>query len=328
MKITLPLVADITIAVLLCAGLVYLNSELGSANRDVKALRDANAALEGTVASLQKSIDGLQQKAKQQDAVIGADGTLQVLARSIAGGDMELSVKSLKVVSGGKTLVSLEANADQGGLLSVASADGTSAAEISSAAGMSKIGFKASTGPTATPVVHTATFGDEGYYIQKGPSDDENARTDGAGLRLTETGSNFFLAQNGAGNIAIATSSTDERAKISIWAEGDVKKLISLSLGDKDDPASVSLVGAPSGETLRLVPDRLSLLNKDGTGTLVAAQDENGGFLIVNDSSGSKRGILTAGSDGRGILSVFSNDKRSNTFRPEFNIQQSDSGQK
>jgi hypothetical protein len=323
MKFTPPLIAGISVAVLLCIGLVYLNSQLSGATRDLKQVRDANAALETRVDALQSALGIVDKKTKQSEAT---QGSLQTLAKNIEGGEMELSLKSLKIVAGGKTLVLLGANADQGGVIDVASTDGTSNAEISSVTGGSKIGFKTVTAAGA-PVSHIAAFGDDGYYIQRGPNDDEASRTDGAGLRIADAGSSFFMAQNGAGNVAIKTSSGDEKAKVSIWAEGDVKKLISLSLGLKDDGPALSVSGAPSGDTLTLVPDRLSLLSKDGTNTLAAVEDDNGGFLVVNDATGARRAIITAGTDGRGSLSVYGN-KRSNTFFPVYDLQQTESSQK
>jgi hypothetical protein len=324
MKLSPSLIAGVSVAVLLCIGLVYLNSELNGTERDLKQEKDANAALDARVGSLQLTIDGLTKKSKQSEAT---QGSLQSLAKSLESGDMDLAVKSLKIVAGGKSLVVLGANADQGGIINVASTDGTSTAEISAITGASKIGFKSVAAAGPAQVSHIATFGADGYYLQRGPTDDEASRTDGAGLRVADAGTTFFMSQNGAGNISIKTSSRDEKAKLSIWEEGDLKKLISLSLGMKDDGPSVAVTGAPSGGTLTLVPDRLALLGKDGANTLVAAADENGGFLIANDAAGNRRAIITAGSDGRGSLSVYGN-KRSNTFLPVFDLQQTDSSQK
>ena len=324
MKLTPSLIAGISVAVLLFAGLAYLFSEVGGTSRDLKQARDANAALEARVNALQGTVDSLDKKAKLAEAT---QGTLQTLARNIQGGEMELSLKSLKIVAGGKSLVLLGSNGDQGGVIDVASGDGTSNAEISSVAGGSKIGFKTITAAGAVQVSHLASYGDDGYYVQKGPNDDEANRTDGAGLRIADAGSSFFMSQNGAGNIAIKTSSGDEKAKMTIWAEGDVKNAISLTLGEKDSGPSLSVAGGAAGDTLTLMPDRLSLLGKDGGNTLAAAQDENGGFLIINDPTGGRRAILTAGTDGRGSLSVFGN-KRSNTFYPAFDLQNTNSSQK
>jgi hypothetical protein len=324
MKFTPSLIAGISVTVLLCIGLVVLNSQLSGATHELRQVKDANAALEARVNALQGTVDSLDKKSKLSEAT---QVTLQTLAKNIQGGEMDLSLKSLKIVAGGKSLVLLGANVDQGGVIDVASADGTSNAEISSVAGASKIGFKTVTAAGAAQMSHLASFGDDGYYIQKGPNDDEASRTDGAGLRIADSGSSFFMAQNGSGNVAIKTSSGGEKAKMTVWAEGDVKNAVTLSLGEKDAGPSVTVAGGPSGGTLAIVPDRLSLLGKDGSNTLAAAQDENGGFLIINDVSGGRRAILTAGTDGRGSLSVFGN-KRSNTFYPAFDLQNTNSSQK
>jgi hypothetical protein len=324
MKFTSSLIAGISVAVLLCIAVVYLVIQLNGATSDLKQQRDANAALDARVTSLQSTVNGLAQKSKQSEAT---QGSLQVLAKNLQSGEMDLALKSLKIVSGGKSVVLLGATADQGGVVDVASNDGTSNAEISSVTGASKIGFKTLTAAGPAQVSHLATFGDDGYYLQRGPTDDEASRTDGAGLKVADAGATFFMAQNGAGNFSIKTSSRDESAKMSIWAEGDLKKLINLSLGAKDDAPSFSVSGAPSGGTMTVVPDRISLLTKDGVNTLAAAADENGGYFIANDNTGARRAIVTAGSDGRGSLSVYGN-KRSNTFLPVFDLQQTDSAQK
>jgi len=77
-----------------------------------------------------------------------------------------------------------------------------------------------------------------------------------------------------------------------------------------------------------LVPDRLSLMDKDGNETMAAAGDANGGFFIANDKAGSRRAIMASGTDGRGSISVFGSDNKSNTFLPEFDIQKSGTTQK
>ena len=176
--------------------------------------------------------------------------------------------------------------------------------------------------------VHIATYGDEGYYLQKGPSDDMATRTDGAGLQILDDGADFIMAQSGGGNIAMGTSSGDERAKLNIWSEGTPKRMIYLSLGSKDITPFVSVAGALTGNALTLLPDRLSLANRDGTVVLAAAEDNDGGFVFVNDKSGARRAIMTAGSDGHGSISVLGNDNRSNTLYPEYNIQRTGSNQK
>ncbi len=328
MKPSVPLVVAISAAVLLLIGLVYLDIQLGGANGEINALKGETAQLSGQVASMQKSVDAIASKSKEIDSVIGAQGTLPALAKQIEGGEMDLSLKSLKIVSGGKTLISIGANGDKGGLIEVRSSDGASTAQLSSFPGASTIWFRSSTGPDAAPTVHIATYGDDGFYLQKGPSDDPTARTDGAGLRILDPGSSLFMTQSGGGNVSIDTTSADERAKISVAAEGDPKKAIDLSLGTKDDGPFVAIAGALSGNSLRLVPDRLYLSNKAGSVVLAAAADDNGGFVFVNDSSGSRRAIMTAGEDGHGSISVYGNDKRSNTLFPEYNIQQPGSPQK
>src|ERR1039457_1716457 len=248
-------------------------------------------------------------------------GTLQMLAKRIDGGEMDLSLKSLKIVSKGKSLVSLGSVADSGGVIQLASSDGTSSAEISAAPGKSLIGLKAATGADPAHVVHVASYGAEGYTLQKGPSDDAAAKTDGAGLQILDEGADFYLAQSGGGNVSIGTSSADERAKLSIWSEGNPRKGIYLSLGTRDITPFVSVTGAASGDSLTLLPDRLSLANRDGTVVLAAAEDSDGGYVFVNDKAGSQRVLMTANADGKGTISVFGNDNRSNTLYPEYNIQ-------
>src|ERR1022692_2019365 len=56
---------------------------------------------------IQGSIDAFKRDLKQYDEVVGSHGTLQMLAKRIDGGEMDLSLKSLKIVSKGKSLVSL-----------------------------------------------------------------------------------------------------------------------------------------------------------------------------------------------------------------------------
>lgn len=328
MKLSPLLIAALSVAVLLLGGIVYAIIQAGGATHDAKELRDQNAALAAQISSIQNSVNSLLQKSKQADATIGPQGSLQTLARNLQSGEMELSLKSLKIVSGGKPLITLGANADLGGMLSVASTDGTSTAEVSATPGKTKISFRSATGADAAQVVHSATFGDEGFYMQKGPSDDVATRTDGAGLRIADSGADFFMVQVGAGNISMATSSTDDPAKITLWLEGDVKKVIDLSAGTKDATPSVSVSGMASGSSLTLVPDRLSLYNKDGNVTLAAAQDDAGGFVFVNDKAGTRRAIMTAGTEGHGSLSVYGADKRSNTLFPVYNLQQSGDTQK
>src|ERR1019366_8618051 len=147
-------------------------------------------------------------------------------------------------------------------------------------------GLKAATGADPAHVVHVASYGAEGYTLQKGPSDDAAAKTDGAGLQILDEGADFYL-----------------------------------SLGTRDITPFVSVTGAASGDSLTLLPDRLSLANRDGTVVLAAAEDSDGGYVFVNDKAGSQRVLMTANADGKGTISVFGNDNRSNTLYPEYNIQ-------
>jgi hypothetical protein len=274
------------------------------------------------------SVDSLATKAKENDAAIGAQGTLQVLARQIASGELELSLKSLKIVSEGKTLISVGASANRGGVIEVKSNDGASVAQLSAFQGASSIWLRSSSGPDAAPVVHMATYGDEGYYLQRGPSDDPAARTDGAGMRIADSGANFFMTQSGGGSVTMDTASADERARISVSVDGTPKRVIELSSGTSEVGPFVSLAGVLSGGSLKLLPDRLSLSNQGGSILLAAAADENGGFVFVNDGTGARRALMTAGTEGHGSISVYGNDKRSNTLYPEYNIQQAGSTQK
>src|ERR1022692_424547 len=310
MKSNPALAVAVSIAVLFCIGLIYLNIRLVETTRQLNALRATSAAEEAHMVLIQGSIDAFKRDLKQYDEVVGSHGTLQMLAKRIDGGEMDLSLKSLKIVSKGKSLVSLGSVADSGGVIQLASSDGTSSAEISAA-------------PGADPahVVHVASYGAEGYTLQKGPSDDAAAKTDGAGLQILDEGADFYLAQSGGGNVSIGTSSADERAKLSIWSEGNPRKGIYLSLGTRDITPFVSVTGAASGDSLTLLPDRLSLANRDGTVVLAAAEDSDGGYVFVNDKAGSQRVLMTANADGKGTISVFGNDNRSNTLYPEYNIQ-------
>jgi len=322
------LVLVLSFAVLLCIGLIYQAIQLASDTSQIRQLKAANAAAETHIAAMQASVDGFKRDLKQYDSVIGAQGTFQVLATNLQSGEMDLSVKSLKIVSKGKPLVTLKSAPDAGGLVQVASSDGTSAAEISSAPGKAKISLKATTGTDPGLVVHLATVGDDGYFLQKGPSEDAAAKTDGAGLQILDEGADFYMAQSSGGNVSIDTSSGDERAKISIWEDGTPKKAIYLSLGPKDITPFVSVAGAQSGNSITLLPDRLSLANREGTVLLAAAEDADGGFVFANDKTGARRAIMTAGTEGHGSISVFGNDSRSNTLYPEYNIQRTGSNQK
>ena len=328
MKPTSALILSLSFAVLLCVGLVYLDLQLASDTREIKQLKAANASAEAHVAALQGSFDSFKRDMKQYDSVIGPQGTLQVLARSLQSGDMDLSVKSLAIVSRGKAVVSLKSLPDAGGVIQVGSTDGTGAAEISSSPGKAKIGLKATTAADTGQVVHLATFGAEGLALQRGPSDDPAARTDGAGIQILEDGADFYMAQSGGGNVSMDTASGDERAKFSIWADGTPKKMVYVSLGSKDISPFVSVAGAASGDSLTLLPGRLSLANREGTVVLAAAEDAEGGYVFANDKTGTRRAIMTAGTDGHGSISVFGSDNRSNTLYPEYNIQRTGSNQK
>lgn len=328
MKFSPPLIAAIAVAVLLISGLVLVDVQLGGATRDINGLRYQNTSLEAQVNTLQGTVNDLAKKAKAYEAALGPGGSLQALAAGMAGGSMDLSVKSLKVVAGGKPLVYLGANADLGGLVEVASTDGLSNAEIASVPGSTRISFKADTGAGATHAVLLATYGVDGFYLQKGATDAKDSRSAGAGLHLLDAGTNFFMSQAGAGDVSIDTASDDEQAKMALWADSDAKKRIDFSLGTKDAAPTISLGGGPTANTLALRPDRLTLLNKDGAVALAAAEDDNGGFLFVNDGSGERRALVTAGTEGHGSVSVYGSDKRSNTLYPTYNIQQSGPAQK
>jgi hypothetical protein len=322
------MIAAISIAVLLCLVQIYVDYEWFSSSGDIGRLKEANAAASAQLTSIQASVDGFKQQLKPYDAAIGDRGSIQLLARSIAAGDIDLTVKSLKVVSSGKTLVSLGSNPDAGGLIQVASNDGTGNAEISSAPGKSKIAFKVTTGTDGALAVHLATYGGDGLYLQKGATDDVAARTDGAGLQILDGGTNLFMAQKDGGNVSIDTTTGDERGLLSLWSEGNPRKVIKLSLGARDASPFESLTGAPSGYVMTFVPDRLTLVTKDAVPTLAIAGDDGGGFVIVNDKGGERRAIMASGTDGHGSIGVFGNDGRSNTLFPEYNIQRSGSSQK
>jgi len=321
MKSNPALVLAIAIAVLFCAGLIYENIRLAENTRQLNALKVKSEAEEAHMALIQGSVDAFKRDLKQYDSVIGSQGTLQVLAKRLESGEMDLSLRSLKIVSKGKSLVSLGSVADSGGVIQLGSSDGTSSAEISAAPGKSRIGLKASTGADPARVVRVAAYGADGYTLQKGPSDDAAAKTDSAGLQLLDEGADFYLTQTGGANVAIGLSSADEGAKLSIWSEGGARKGIYLSLGTKEITPFVSVTGAVSGASLTLLPDRLSLANRDGTVVMAASEDNDGGFVFVNDRAGAQRALMTANADGKGTISVFGNDNRSNTLYTEYNIQ-------
>jgi hypothetical protein len=317
MKLTPPVLAAISIAALLCIVQIEL--------RDMKA---ANAALSAQLGSALSSVSAIKQQLKEYDASIGPQGTLQVLSRRIDSGEMDLVLKSLRVASNGRTLVSLGSNPDAGGVIRVGSTDGSSAATISSVSGRSDLALTAVTGANTEQVTHMANYGDKGYYLQKGPSEDVAARTDGAGLEIRDDGSALFLFQRGGGNISLATVGATDRARLSIWSEGDPKSMISLSLGPRDASPFLSIAGAVPGSSLTLLPDRFSLTDPAGAIVLAGAHDAEGGFIYVNDKSGARRAIMTSGTEGKGSISVYGSDKRSNTLFPEYDIQTPNSNQK
>jgi hypothetical protein len=321
MKLTSPMIAAISIAVLLCLVQAYVDIQWMGASGELGRLKGASEAHSAQLASLQGSVSSFSQSVKQYDAAIGPHGSIQVLASGLQSGDIDLNVKSLKVVSNGKTVVSLGSAPDAGGVIQVAALDGTASAEIASGPGRSRLAFRETTGGADAQVVRVATYGGAGLYLQRGATDDMAARTDGAGFQIADAGADFFMAQNQGGNVTIDTTGGDERAKLSLFSSTGAKKIVSLSVGGKDGSPYLSEAGAASGYSLTLVPDRLSLLNKDGSETLVAAGDTGGGFFIANDQGGERRAIMASGTEGHGSLSVFGNDNRSNTFLPEFDIQ-------
>jgi hypothetical protein len=322
------MIAAISIAVLLCIGQIIVDVEWFSSSGDLRRLKESNGAAQAQLSSIQGTVDGFKQTLKGYEATIGEHGSIQILAKGLAGGDLDLTVKSLKITGGGKTLVSLGANPDAGGVIQVASNDGTGTAEVSAGPGKSKISFKVTTGADTAQVIHLATYGGDGLYLQKGATEDVGARTDGAGLQILDAGTNLFMSQNGGGNVSIDTTTADERGILSLWTDGDPKKVIKLSLGGAGASPFESLSGAASGYTMMFVPDRLSLITKDSNPALAVAGDDGGGFVIVNDKAGERRAILASGTDGHGSIGVFGSDGRSNTLFPEYNIQKASSTQK
>ena len=328
MKLTPLAVVGLVALIVLACCVVYEGLSLASANRQLNALNASKAASEAQMAAMQKAIDGFRRDVKVYEEAVGTEGSIRSLAKRIEDGQLDLSVKSLRILAKNKPVVSLSAVPDSGGLIQVSSNDGTSMAEVASLPGKSRIGVRATTGADASAVVHVANYGDEGYYIQRGPTDDPAARTDGAGLQILDDGPDFLMAQTGGGNVSISTSSGDERGKISLWSEGSPKRVIYLSLGSKDISPFLSVTGASSGGSLTLVPDRLSLVNRDGTVVLADAEDADGGFVFVNDKTGARRATMTAGNDGHGSITVLGSDNRSNTLYPEYNIQRTGATQK
>src|ERR1700689_1384933 len=125
MKLT-PLVATgIFVVILLTAGVVYMGIQLSWASRQINALNATRAAAEGRMAAMQASIDGFKKDIKQYDEAIGAQGTIQILAKQLESGEKDLTLRSLKILSKGKAVVSLGSVPDVGGLVQVAAFDGT-----------------------------------------------------------------------------------------------------------------------------------------------------------------------------------------------------------
>src|SRR5208283_4773280 len=118
MKITPLVAAAASVAAVLLLGLAYAIVKVNGNSAEIATLKGDKAALEAQVGSLKSTVDTLARQSKQAESAIGENGTLQVLARGISSGEMDLSLRSLKVVSGGKTLVALGAAADQGGTVS------------------------------------------------------------------------------------------------------------------------------------------------------------------------------------------------------------------
>jgi hypothetical protein len=322
------MIAAISIAVLLGLVQVYVDIQWVSASSELARLKGEGGSAAVQLAALQSSVESFKESLKQYDAEIGPKGSINVLAKRIEGGEMDMALRSLKIVANGRPLVSLGSSADSGGVIQVVANDGTGSAEVSAGPGRSRIGFRVTTGADAAQVVHVASYGGDGLYLQKGATDDVSARTDGAGLQIRDSGANFFISQSAGANVAIGTSTAGDRAKFSIWSEGNPKKEIDFSLGAKDANPYVSVAGNASGYSMTLVPDRMSLANRDGIITLTAAGDDNGGFVIANDKSGERRAIMASGTDGHGSIGVFGSDGRSNTFLPEYNIQKAASTQK
>jgi hypothetical protein len=328
MKITPPMAAAAAVAAVLCLGLAYAVVKVNGNAGEIAELKGDKAALEARVASLKATVDSLAQQSKQAESAIGANGTLQVLARGIASGEMDLSLRSLRVVSGGKALVTLGSAPDQGGTVTVASADGSSSAVLASSAGKSRVTFRSDTGSDAAHLVQLAAFGSEGYSVQRGPTEKDDAAAAVAGLRIQDSGSSIFVSGRGSGTVSMDAPIGDSPATLSVVAEADASKRVTLSTGPKDATPSLSVSGSPAGLTLWLAPDRLTLLAKDGSVAFGAAEDDNGGFGFAISSAGVRRALMTAGTDGHGAVTVYGDDKRSNTLFPVYNLQQAGAAQK
>jgi hypothetical protein len=316
----------ISIAVLLCVVQAYVDFRwLGSAG-EIAELKGQNGQMAAQLSGLQGTVDAMNNVLKHYDAAIGPKGTVRQVAEQLASGDMDLQVKSLSVVANGKALVFMGTKPDSGGVVTVASLDGSSGAELGAGPGKTWVALKGATGSEGAHVSHSATLASDGLSLLKGF--DAAAPTDTASLSIGDSGADLSLAQGGGGNVSVDTSTIGARAKVSIWEDGSPKRSLSLSTGEGDADPFVSLSGSQSAYTMTLVPDRLSLINKSGSVTLTAAGDEFGGFFVANDKGGERRAVLASGTDGRGNLGVFGADGRSNTLLPEFNIQKGGTIQK
>jgi hypothetical protein len=320
--------AAVAVAALVCLGLAYAIVKMNGSAGDIAALRADKSALEAQVAALKTTVDSLARQAKQQESVIGENGTLQALARGLASGEMDLSLRSLKIVSNGRALVTLATTPDQGGSVTVASAEASSSAVLASGAGRAQVTLRTDSGSDAAHVVELANFSSGGFALQRGATDKEEAMSAGARLRIAETGASLTVSGRGSGAVSLDAPSGDSPAALSVVAEADPARRVTVSAGTKDASASVSVTGSPAGFTLWLAPDRLTLNAKDGSVALGAAEDDNGGFVFVNDGSGARRAQMTAGTDGHGSVSVYGSDKKSNTLLPVYNIQQGGAVQK
>ncbi len=238
MKLT-PLVATgIFVVILLMAGVVYMGEvQLSWASRQINALNATRAAAEGRMAAMQASIDGFKKDIKQYDEAIGAQGTIQILAKQLENGGKDLTLRSLKIVSKGKAVVSLGSVPDAGGLVQVAASDGIEhRRDRRHAWEKARSASRRPQGPTRPRWSMWPPLATRDTTSESKLTDDPTTRTDGAGLQILDDGPEFLMAQAGGGNVSFTTSSADERAKLSIWADGNPKKLIYLSLGAKDIP--------------------------------------------------------------------------------------------
>src|ERR1017187_439341 len=116
MKSNPALAVAVSIAVLFCIGLIYLNIRLVETTRQLNALRATSAAEEAHMALIQGSIDASKRDLKQYEEVVVPQGSRKMRTRRIGGGELDLSLKSLKIVSKGKGLVSVGSVAASGGV--------------------------------------------------------------------------------------------------------------------------------------------------------------------------------------------------------------------